>query len=251
MNIEQWGGDFRMESRNKTLFISLMAWIFLTGLLVLADGGPSHKATAEESALSDKVLNAFVKALPAGPIGWEKTGGTVIEPLKIVYAEANTPLHLEYSVSWQDARRNQEAQMKMAEAASKLDPKKVTEKQMEELQKMLDLHDVDARINMNTNVFFQWIDPKAEPIPGVGGGLAYRSPSDFYNNSWREGFTYVFLGGTWEKDPNGPQINFMAEKKKSSAVVQNIVVIVQADAKRADSLLRGINWDTLKALVTK
>ena len=231
-----------MNNRSTRALVILAAAGIAICSILFADGGPQHKATPAEAALNKMVLTAFAKAIPPGPDGWEKTGGTEITDLKLVFAEPNEPFEMVYFVEWQDRKRDMEAQQKLADALTKMDPKSLNDKTLAELQKKLDLPDAKARIELRANgSSFYWNSEKMNQIASVAGGLAFRSQK-------QEGSTYIFLGGNWKMDPGG--ILFRPEKKAgSSTVVQNIIVIVHADQKRADRLIQAIDWQALKALI--
>jgi hypothetical protein len=215
--------------------------------VIFADGD-SRKATPAEKEFNKTVLGAIAKAVAVDPAGWEKTGGTTLEELKVVYTDANVPLRLEYHLEWQDTKRIMEAEAKYAEEIMKLTKKPgFTGEGTDELQRKMEAHDVRARIDVLTNISSQGINEKVAPAPAIAGGLVYRSESGF-KPGWREGSAYIFLGNGWKMA--GSYVNFTSDKKAaSSTIVQNIVVKIQADAKRADQMIQKIDWGALKGLI--
>jgi hypothetical protein len=240
-----------MNSRIKAY--SLPAILTLACSFVFADGD-SRKAAPAEQEFSKSTLNVLAKAVLVGPEGWEKTGGsTVSADLKVVYTEVNQPLRLEYHVEWQDSKRMMDAEMQRSQELMKLAKKPgFTGEGVDELQKKLEPRDVKARIDVLTNISSQGIYEKVSPAPAIAGGLAYQSQGE-YKSGWREGSTYVFLGSGWKMGTSGgTYINFMPGKKASgSTVVQNLVVKIQADPKRAAQIIQKIDWAALNALLTK
>jgi hypothetical protein len=116
---------------------------------------------------------------------------------------------------------------------------------MDELRKRLEPKDVKASIKISTNIGNQQIAGKALSAPKVAGEAAFTSQ--------REGALYVLVGGSWKMDPQSSEwIKFAPLKKAaSSTVVQNIVVRIEADPSRTDSIVQGIDWESLKALIAK
>ncbi len=242
-----------MDSRIKVY--SLLAVLTLACSIVFADGD-SRKPTPAEKEFGQTVFNVIAKALPPGPEGWEKAGKTEDTELKVIYTDVNKPLRIEYYLAWQDSKRMQEAQTQLNQEMMKLLPKpgasmaQITEmqKKIEELQKNAEPQDVKARIDLYTNISSQGLYDKAKPGAAVAGGLVYRTDGKYVNGGWREGSTFVFFGGNWKLAGN--YVNFTPEKTAtSSTVIQNIVVKIQADPKRAAQFIQKMDWQALKGLI--
>jgi hypothetical protein len=243
-----------MDSRDNVY--SLLAILTLACSIVFADGD-SRKATPAEKDFGKLVFSVIAKALPPGPEGWEKTGDSTVDTdLKTLYTDVNKPLRIEYCAAWQNSKRMQEAQIQLNQELIKLAPKpgasmaqiEELQKKMEELQKKSELQDAKARIDLYTNITSQSLYDKASPATAIAGGLVYRTDGKYINGGWREGSTFVFLGGNWKLAGN--YANFTPEKPAaSSMVIQNIVVKIQADPKRADQFIQKIDWQALKALI--
>jgi hypothetical protein len=234
-------------------------YVFLTVLslllcsFVFADGD-SRKPTQTEKDFNKLILNTFAKAVPPGPGGWERTpDSTEIGELQVVYSAVNQPLKVEYHIIWEDAKRKREADVQFQEELIKLSQKPgFTGEGVDELQKKMEPHDVKVRIDITANLTSQGIYEKVNPASAIAGGMVYQSQSQ-YKNGWNEGSTYVFFGKGWKMTSNssgGTYIDFKPEKWfPSSTVVQNIVVRVQADSKRAEQIIQKIDWEALKKLI--
>jgi hypothetical protein len=238
----------------------LKKYVFLTALslfvcsLAFADGD-SRIPTQAEKDFNKMVLNTFAKAVPPGPEGWEKTGDiTANADLRVVYSEEKEPLRLECHLAWQDTKRINAAQDQYNQELMKLIKKPgFTEKDMSDLEKKTAPHDVKVKIDFYTNISSQGIYEKVTPAAAIAGGLAYRSQADYRNSSWNEGTVYVFLGNGWKlgsSSSSGTYIDFKpARKLGASTVIQNIVVKIQADSKRAEQIIQTMDWETLKKLI--
>lgn len=235
----------------KTRFVLLTVLSFLVCSIVFADGD-SRRATQAEKDFNKSILNTFAKAVPPGPAGWEKTeDSTEIKELQIVYSAENRPLKVEYRIAWEDSKQIRDADVKFQEELIKLAQKPGFKGDgVDELQEKMTPHDVKVRIDISANLTSQGISEKVNPAPAIAGGLVYQSQGQ-YRSGWNEGSTYVFLGKGWKMNNSaGTYVDFKPEKwLTSSTVVQNIVVRVQADPKRAAQIIQKIDWETLKNLI--
>lgn len=214
--------------------------------MAFADGD-SRKPSPAEKEFNASVMKSFAAALPSGPAGWEKSGGSDINSaLTVVYSEPNEPIRIEYYSAWQDTTRIQAAEMQKSEELMKLAKKPgFTAKEVDALEEKLAPRDVTARIDVAANMTSQSIYDKVAQAPSVGGGLVYRSQGG------RKAFLYVFLGKAWKTSSGagGTYVTFTFDKSKSSSTsVQNIVVKIQAEPGRADDIARSINWAALNAM---
>jgi hypothetical protein len=236
---------------NKKVFVVLTILSILLGSLVFADGDSRH-ATQAEKDFSKSILNTFAKVVPPGPEGWEKTGdSTEITELKIVYTGEKYPLPLGYRIVWENSKLIRDTDVKFQEELIKLAQKPGFKGDgVDELQQEMTPRDVRVRVDINANMTSQGISEKVNPAPAIAGGLVYQSQGQ-YRSGWNEGSTYVFLGKGWKMNNSaGTYINFKPDKwLPSSTVVQNIVVRVQADPKRAAQIIQKIDWESLKTLI--
>ncbi len=243
----------KASQSNKKVIILLTILSFLLVSLVFADGD-SRRATQAEKDFNKSILDTFAKAVPPGPEGWEKAGGsTEIKELQIVYSAENQPLRVEYHYVWENSKLIRDAGIKFQEELIKLSQKPgFTGEGVDELQKKMEPHDVQVRIDISANLSSQGIHEKVTPAPAIAGGLVYQSQSQ-YKNSWTEGSTYVFFGKGWKmtsSSSGGTYIDFKPEKWLTFAtVVQNIVVRVQAEPKRTTQIIQKIDWEALKKLI--
>lgn len=232
-------------SERRAGLVAFVTLLLLLGSLVFADGD-SRKPTQAEKDFDKSILNTFAKAVPPPPAGWEKTSAsTVITDLRTVYSEINEPFRTEFYAVWQNSKAIQEGQMRMNEELMKLTKKPgFTAKELEDLQKRMEVKDTEARVEITTNVSSQGIQEKA-PLPAIAGALTYRSR--------RSGVTFVFMGNGWKVDPRGADYIMFTPAKKAttSTVVQNLVVKISADAGRTDQIVKGIDWELLKTLINK
>lgn len=110
-------------------------------------------------------------------------------------------------------------------------------------------HDVEAGVFVAANSFSEdFYSPVKREAP-MAGGLVYRSEGKFTpERGWREGYTYVFLGGNWKFRQDGGHGGMVAAVNKghSHLAVQTIVVRIQADQTRARELMKKIDWSLLK-----
>lgn len=235
----------------KLLLLTVLS--FLVCSLVFADGD-SRFPTQAEKDFSKSILNTFAKVLPPGPEGWEKTVDSMANTdFKIVYSKENEPLRLEYHIAWEDTKRKREADIKFQEELIKLSQKPgFTGEGVDELQQKMEPHDVIVKIDISANLTSQGIYEKVKPASAIAGGLVYQSQGQ-NRNGWTEGSTYVFFGKGWKMNSSssgGTYIDFKPEKwLKSSTVVQNIAVRVQADSKRAGQIIQKVDWEALKKLI--
>lgn len=235
----------------KLLLLTVLS--FLVCALVFADGD-SRFPTQAEKDFSKSILNTFAKVLPPGPEGWEKTSdSTEITELKHVYTGEKDPLPLEYHIVWQDTKGKNEADLQFQQELIKLASKPGFKGDgVDELQQKMTPHDVTVRIDLYANLSSKGIYEKVTAAPAIAGGLVYRSQGQYSTNGWTESATYIFLGKTWKMSNSaGTYVDFKPDKKfTTSTVVQNILVKVQADPKRADRIIQKIDWETLKKLIT-
>lgn len=240
-----------VSHQTKVVFILLTIFSFLVCSLAFADGD-SRVATTAEKEFNKVILNAFAKAVPPGPEGWEKTGdSTEISELKVVYTAEKQPLRIEYHIVWQDTKRMREAQELLNQELMKLVKKPgVTGEDVTELEKKMAPHDVKVRIDISANLSSVGINQKISSAPAIADGLAFRSQGE-YRSEWIEGSTYVFLGKNWKMNTNaGTYVDFTPVTKAIfSTAVQNICVKVQADPKRAEQLIPKIDWEALKKMI--
>ena len=114
------------------------------------------------------------------------------------------------------------------------------------------VQDIKIRIDVYANLLSQSIYEKVSPAPAIAGGQTYRTQGEFTSSSgWREGSTFVFFGKNWKMTSSGgTYLTFTPDKSiQSSTVVQNIVVKVQADPKRAERIIQLIDREALKKLI--
>jgi hypothetical protein len=227
------------------MILVLLVAASLLACVVFADGD-SRKPTEAEKSFNKSILSALVKALPPGPEGWEKSGGSDLNSsLTAVYSGPNEPLRVEYYVSWRDNKKAQAAQMQLNEELMKLAQKPGFKGEgVEELQKKFEPKDMEARIDVTANLAgSQSIYDKVTTAPAIGGGLVFRTPKALF----------IFLGKGWKTTGGGgTYVAFTPDKSiTSSTVVQNIVVKIQAEPGRADQIAQSINWEALNALIKK
>ena len=83
--------------------------------------GDSRRATDTERSYYRRVATALSQALPEGPPGWEKTLETEIsEPEYVVQGNERQPMPVEFEITWEDARRRDQASAGMVEAGAKV-----------------------------------------------------------------------------------------------------------------------------------
>ena len=113
-------------------------------------------------------------------------------------------------------------------------------------------HDVMAEIYVTANNFSEVFYSPVKQKDPVAGGLVYRSEGEFSRDrGWEEGYTYVFLGKDWKFRANGlyGTVEAAINNKLSNLTVQTMVVWIQADAARAQELIKQIDWERLKKLI--
>jgi hypothetical protein len=76
------------------------------------------------------------------------------------------------------------------------------------------------------------------------------------DGTWEEGSTYVFMGEGWRLDEHGPAedrmiMHFAERSNVPNTTVQAIIIRVEADAERAQSILRSIDWNMLNSLLRR
>ena len=123
-----------------------------------------------------------------------------------------------------------------------------------ELLKKMAPHDVDAGIYIVANSFFESFYNPVKSEEPVVGGLVYRSEEEFTpERGWREGYTYVFLGGNWKFKQDGGYglMETAVNQGLSNLTVQTIIVRIQAAPARARELIQKIDWELLKKSIKK
>lgn len=107
--------------------------------------------------------------------------------------------------------------------------------------------DAYAGIYVLANRLYQPLEPEAEQLV-VGGYPAFRSKG-FLSSSgdWKEGSTMVFMGGRWYSPAGDSAFQFADDKSLPPARLQSIVVWIEADPKRTESIVALIDWQALQA----
>lgn len=162
---------------------------FMTGLMIISwissafADGDSRPATAGEKDFSLKVLKAFESALPKGPEGCAAGDKTLPgAPRFVVQGQENFPMKVEYYAQWQDTP-------KINAQASRND--EAVEQQFREMPP----HDVDLRVDMSANVFYQEFTKTPSDQSLLDGCRLIRiDDQDSAAQGGHEGSTYVFVG---------------------------------------------------------
>lgn len=236
-------------------FVALIVlFCLMAGSLVFADGD-SRLATQAEKDFTKTVLNVLAKAVPPVPAGWDITQQTAVNqvPNSVSTGSEKYPMQVVYSLSFQDTKRIQEAQMKLQEELMKLMKTKpnATGPEIEALSSKMEPRDVQVQIDVKANILYEGIYEKPfNPAPSVAGGLTYRTPSEMRSNTWREGCTFIFLGAAWKLFQNtGTYLETKVTPGFPHTTVRTIVVKVRADPNRAQQIVQKIDWDALKRLI--
>lgn len=116
-----------------------------------------------------------------------------------------------------------------------------------EINRTVAATDAYAGISVIANRLYQPLETEAEQLV-VAGYPAFRSKG-FLSSSgeWQEGSTMVFLGGRWVASAGGSAFQFKSEKGLPPARLQSVVVWIEADPKRAESIAGLIDWQALQA----
>lgn len=235
------------------LHVIVLFIIIISGYnaVVFAEG-PTRPPTAIEKQYYDRVVNTIVKAIPAGPSGWSKTGQTKFEKLTEVSTalDDGLPFEVDYTISWKDVERIRKAEEEIVGRA--VDSGIITQEDaVTNLIKQKYPHDVAMEINIIVNGRV-YIPPEAAIAELVAGAPALRTEGEFDPHLyWQEGCTYVFLGSFW----NGGVSQYIGETPElayslPSTQIQSIIVSIQADPERTKKVLQQINWDALKDLLS-
>lgn len=233
------------------LYIILILIIGIVGCNVVAFAdGPTRPPTAIEKQYYDRVINTIVKAIPAGPSGWSKTGQTKIVKLTEVSTalDDGLPFEVDYMISWKDVERLRKAEE--ATVGKAVDSGVTQEDEITNLIKEKYPHDVAMEINIIVNGEV-YIPPEAGIADPVAGAPVLRTKGEFDpHRYWQEGCTYVFLGSFWNGDVSQyigdtPELTHSLPPTR----IQSIVVSIQADPERTKTILQQINWDALKDLL--
>jgi hypothetical protein len=212
--------------------------------------GPTRPPTAVEKQYYDRVINTIVKAIPAGPSGWSKTGQTKFAKLTEVSMalDDGLPFEVDYMISWKNVERLQKAEEEIVGKA--VDRGITQEDEVTNFIKQNYPHDVAMEIDIIVNGRL-YIPPEAVIADTVVGASVLRTEGEFDPHLyWQEGCTYVFLGSFW----NGDVSQYRGETPELAqglppTQIQSIVINIQADPERTRKVLQQINWASLKGLL--
>lgn len=234
------------------LYIIMMLIVGFVGCDVVAFAeGPTRLPTVIEKQYYDRVINTIVKAIPAGPSGWSKTGQTKFAKLTEVSTalDDGLPFEVDYVISWKDVERLQKAEDKIVGKA--VDSGIITqEDEVTNFIKQNYPHDVAMQINIIVNGRV-YIPPEAVIADPVAGAPVLRTEGEFDPHLyWQEGHTYIFLGSFW----NGGVSQYIGETPEllnslPPTQIQSIVINIQADPERTRKVLQQVNWASLKGLL--
>lgn len=126
------------------------------------------------------------------------------------------------------------------EAYSRMDQK------FNEIQREEEAVDSYARIHLSANKLFHNLEEEAERIT-VAGYPAFRTKGyHSSSNGWIEASTTVFLGGKWFTPAGTSTFQFANEENAPHTKLQSIVVRIEADPARTDTIVEKINWASLQ-----
>lgn len=115
-----------------------------------------------------------------------------------------------------------------------------------EIQREEETVDSYARIHLSANTLFRNLEEKAERIT-VAGYPAFRTKGyHSSSNGWIEASTTVFLGGKWFTPAGTSTYQFANEENAPHTKLQSIVVRIEADPARTDTIVGQINWASLQ-----
>ena len=107
--------------------------------------------------------------------------------------------------------------------------------------------DAYAGIYVIANRLYQPLEPEAEQRV-VAGYPACRSKGGLSSSGeWEEGSTMVFMGGRWSALAGDSAFTFANDKSLPPTRLQSILVWIEADDKRAESIAALIDWQALQA----
>lgn len=114
-------------------------------------------------------------------------------------------------------------------------------------------HDVDLKVYLETNRFTEgFADPLSQTATMAGLPLVRAGEGEQTRTGWQEGYTYVFLGDFSLKDEDGPvRMEAMEKQGLPHTAVQTVVVRVQGEQARAMAFLEAVDWQRLKALLSR
>lgn len=109
--------------------------------------------------------------------------------------------------------------------------------------------DTYAAIYLMANNLYQRLDPEAEQVI-VAGFPAFRTKGyRSSSNDWREGATIIFMGGNWFVPAGKSAYQFAKDESVPHTKLQSIVVWIEADPKRAASIVEMIDWQALQTAI--
>ncbi len=128
------------------------------------------------------------------------------------------------------------------------------DREFRETVEKLAARDARAVVRIGINQFYQGFD--AEPVNGklADGTPFYRVENGrMYNDSWVEGTTFILLGSDWksQRDEAGFSMEKQEDKSRLYTSVQTVVIAVEAEQKRAETMLNSMKLKSLQELFEK
>ena len=104
--------DHRRNVQRTGVIMVLAVFVLVLTITVtaLADG-ETRNATGDERKFHDKVINVLIRALPAGPAGWDLAEEKGVEELQYVGLDVEElPFGVDYYIGWKDTKTISERQ---------------------------------------------------------------------------------------------------------------------------------------------
>jgi len=139
------------------------------------------------------------------------------------------------------------------------DPAQPAEDAERRIRRELSPRDWKATVDIVVNGFrMDLVCPLNElPLPPIAGARVLQEEGMYgEDGTWEEGSTYVFMGDGWRLDEHGPAedrmiMQFAERGDVPRTTVQAIIIRVEAEADRAQSILRSIDWNMLNSLLRR
>ena len=237
------------------LLAVLFTIVICVPALAAMDTDDYRKPTQVEIEFDWLVTTTIDAAIPPRPNGWDVYAQT--KPTQREWVPTGTglqPFEVNYAVEWRDTQRKKKADAEMSLALLKA----TTKEMQREIRREMSPRDWNVTVEVRVNWFERWLDESAVELPSIGGARVFQKPAkiDAYSGDWVEARTYVFMGDGWRLDEHGPAedrmiMQFAERGDVPRTTVQAIIIRVEAEADRAQSILRSIDWNMLNSLLRR
>lgn len=153
-----------------------------------------------------------------------------------------------------DMKKAEKIQAEMEKVAAKLNSgSESNDDERNKLIESMSPRDVEAGITVTINTFYREFYGQLKKETPLGNYPVHRSEGQYTPEwGWKEGYTFVQMGTGWKVQRKGDYTIFQAMPKAGApgTKVQTIEVMIQADAKRVQMLMKQIDWEALKNLIS-